>query len=182
MAEIRGFLKYKRKKTGYRPIEQRICDYREVELTLTPEDIIQQAARCIDCGIPFCHGMGCPLGNNIPEFNDYVYKGQWQQACDVLHSTNNFPEITGRICPAPCETACTLAVNDEPVFIRHIEYQIVERGFKEGWIKPVIAQQKTGKRIAVIGSGPAGLAAAQQLARAGHNVVVFEKDDKIGGL
>ncbi len=182
MAEIRGFLKYKRKKTGYRPIEQRICDYREVELTLTPEDIVQQAARCIDCGIPFCHGMGCPLGNNIPEFNDYVYKGQWQQACDILHATNNFPEITGRICPAPCETACTLAINDEPVFIRQIEYQIVERGFKEGWIKPVIAKQKTGKRVAVIGSGPAGLAAAQQLARAGHEVVVFEKDEKIGGL
>ncbi len=182
MAEIKGFLKYKRKKTGYRPIEQRVCDYREVELTLTPEDIVQQAARCIDCGIPFCHGMGCPLGNNIPEFNDYVYKGQWQQACDILHSTNNFPEITGRICPAPCETACTLAINDEPVFIRHIEYQIVERGFKEGWIKPVIAKQRTGKRVAVIGSGPAGLAAAQQLARAGHDVVVFEKDEKIGGL
>ncbi|MFA5292103.1 MAG: glutamate synthase subunit beta [Phycisphaerae bacterium] len=182
MAEIKGFVKYKRKKTGYRPIEQRILDYKEVELALTPEDIMQQAARCIDCGIPFCHGLGCPLGNNIPEFNDMIYKGQWQKACELLHSTNNFPEITGRICPAPCETACTLAINDEPVFIRHIEYQIVERGFKEGWIKPIIARQKTGKRIAIIGSGPAGLAAAQELARAGHNVVVFEKDDKIGGL
>ncbi|MGB8226858.1 MAG: glutamate synthase subunit beta [Sedimentisphaerales bacterium] len=182
MAEIKGFLKYKRKKTGYRPIEQRILDYKEVELTLTPDDIIQQAARCIDCGIPFCHGVGCPLGNNIPEFNDMIYKGQWQKACQLLHSTNNFPEITARVCPAPCETACTLAINDEPVFIRQIEYQIVERGFKEGWIKPVIAKQKTGKRIAIIGSGPAGLAAAQQLARAGHNVVVFEKDEKIGGL
>jgi len=182
MAEIKGFLKYKRKKTGYRPMKQRILDYKEVELVLTPEDIIQQAARCIDCGIPFCHGLGCPLGNNIPEFNDMIYKGQWQKACELLHSTNNFPEITGRVCPAPCETACTLAVNDEPVFIRHIEFQIVERGFKEGWIKPIIAKEKTGKRAAVIGSGPAGLAAAQQLARAGHNVVVFEKDDKIGGL
>jgi NAD(P)H-dependent glutamate synthase small subunit len=182
MAEIKGFLKYKRKKTGYRPIEQRILDYKEVELALTPDDIIQQAARCIDCGIPFCHGVGCPLGNNIPEFNDMIYKGQWQKACQFLHSTNNFPEITARVCPAPCETACTLAINDEPVFIRQIEYQIVERGFKEGWIKPVIAKQKTGKRIAVIGSGPAGLAAAQQLARAGHNTVVFEKDEKIGGL
>lgn len=182
MAEIKGFLKFKRKKTGYRPIEQRVLDYKEVELALTPDDIIEQAARCIDCGIPFCHGLGCPLGNNIPEFNDYIYKGQWQQACELLHSTNNFPEITGRVCPAPCETACTLAVNDEPVFIRHIEFQIVERGFSEGWIKPIIAKQKTGKRIAVIGSGPAGLAAAQQLARAGHNVVVFEKDEKIGGL
>ena len=182
MAEIKGFLKYKRKKTGYRPIEQRILDYKEVELALTPDDIIQQAARCIDCGIPFCHGVGCPLGNNIPEFNDLVYKGQWQKACRLLHSTNNFPEITARICPAPCETACTLAINDEPVFIRQIEFQIVERGFENGWIKPVIAKQKTGKKVAVIGSGPAGLAAAQQLVRAGHGVVIFEKDEKIGGL
>jgi NAD(P)H-dependent glutamate synthase small subunit len=182
MAEIKGFLKYKGKKTAYRPIEERVTDFKEVELTLTPDDIIQQAARCMDCGIPFCHGVGCPLGNNIPEFNDMIYKGQWQKACELLHSTNNFPEITARVCPAPCETACTLAINDEPVLIRHIEYQIVERGFEEGWIKPIIAKKKTGKRAAVIGSGPAGLAAAQQLARAGHSVVVFEKDDKIGGL
>jgi NAD(P)H-dependent glutamate synthase small subunit len=182
MAEIKGFLKYKRKKTGYRPIEKRILDYKEVELALTPDDIIQQAARCIDCGIPFCHGVGCPLGNNIPEFNDMIYKGRWQKACQLLHSTNNFPEITARVCPAPCETACTLAINDEPVFIRQIEFQIVERGFENGWIKPVIAKQKTGKKVAIIGSGPAGLAAAQQLARAGHSVVVFEKNEKIGGL
>lgn len=182
MAEIKGFLKYKRKKAGYRPIEQRILDYREVELTLAPDDIIQQAARCMDCGVPFCHGAGCPLGNNIPEFNDMIYRGQWQKACQLLHSTNNFPEITARVCPAPCETACTLAINDEPVLIRHIEYQIVEKGFEQGWIKPVIAKQKTGKKVAVIGSGPAGLAAAQQLARVGHSVVVFEKDKKIGGL
>ena len=182
MAEIKGFLKYKRKKTAYRPIEERITDFKEVELALTPDDIIQQAARCMDCGIPFCHGVGCPLGNNIPEFNDMIYKGQWQKACELLHSTNNFPEITARVCPAPCETACTLAINDEPVFIRQIEYQIVERGFDQGWIKPIIAKEKTGKKVAVIGSGPAGLAAAQQLARAGHSVVVFEKDEKIGGL
>jgi len=182
MAEIKGFLRYKRKKTGYRPIEKRILDYKEVELALTPDDIIQQAARCIDCGIPFCHGVGCPLGNNIPEFNDLIYKGRWQKACQLLHSTNNFPEITARVCPAPCETACTLAINDEPVFIRQIEFQIVERGFENGWIKPVIAKQKTGKKVAVIGSGPAGLAVAQQLARAGHSVVVFEKNEKVGGL
>ena len=182
MAEIKGFLKYKRKKTAYRPIEERVTDFKEVELALTPDDIIQQVARCIDCGIPFCHGVGCPLGNNIPEFNDMIYKGQWQKACELLHSTNNFPEITARVCPAPCETACTLAINDEPVFIRQIEYQIVERGFEKGWIKPIIAKEKTGKKIAVIGSGPAGLAAAQQLARAGHSIVVFEKDEKIGGL
>jgi len=182
MAEIKGFLKYKGKKTAYRPIEERVTDFKEVELTLTPDDIIQQAARCMDCGIPFCHGVGCPLGNNISEFNDMIYKGQWQKACELLHSTNNFPEITARVCPAPCETACTLAINDEPALIRHIEYQIVERGFEDGWIKPIIAKKKTGKRAAVIGSGPAGLAAAQQLARAGHSVVVFEKDDKIGGL
>lgn len=182
MGEIKGFLKYKRKKTGYRPIEQRILDYREVELSLTPDDIIQQAARCIDCGIPFCHALGCPLGNNIPEFNDLIYTGQWQKACQLLHSTNNFPEVTARVCPAPCETACTLSINDEPVFIRQIEFQIVERGFKEGWIQPIIAKHKTGKKVAVIGSGPSGLAAAQQLARAGHSVTVFEKDEKIGGL
>jgi glutamate synthase (NADPH) small chain len=182
MAEIKGFLKYKRKKTGYRPIEQRITDFREVELTLTPDDIIQQAARCMDCGIPFCHGVGCPLGSNIPEFNDMIYKGQWQKACELLHSTNNFPEITARVCPAPCETACTLAINDEPVLIRHIEYQIVEKGFEQGWIKPITAKEKTDKKIAIIGSGPAGLAAAQQLARDGHSVAVFEKDEKIGGL
>ncbi|MCD4830972.1 MAG: glutamate synthase subunit beta [Anaerohalosphaeraceae bacterium] len=182
MAEIKGFLKYKRKSPGYRPVKERIKDYRELELALTPEDIISQAVRCMDCGIPFCHGVGCPIQNNIPEFNELVYKGRWKQACQVLHSTNNFPEMTGRICPAPCETACTLAVNDEAVLIRHIEYQIVERGFSEGWIEPQAASEKTGKKIAVIGSGPAGLAAAQQLARAGHSVVVFEKDEKCGGL
>jgi len=160
MAETKGFLKYKRKDTGHRPIKERIGDFKEIELPLTPDDIVQQAARCSDCGIPFCHGMGCPLNNRIPEFNELIYKDRWQQACDNLHSTNNFPEITGRVCPAPCETACTLAVNDEPVLIRHIEYQIVETGFKEGWIKPLLAEKKTGKRVAIIGSGPAGLAAA----------------------
>jgi len=182
MGEIRGFLKYKRQPAGYRPVEERIHDFGELELPLTPEQIHQQAARCMDCGIPFCHGAGCPLGNRIPEFNDLLYRGKWQEACDNLHLTNNFPEITGRICPAPCETACTLAINDEPVLIRHIEFQIAEMGFAEGWIKPMPAPEKTGKRVAVVGSGPAGLAAAQQLARAGHEVVVFEKDEKPGGM
>ncbi len=182
MAEIRGFLRYHRQPVGHRPVEQRVHDFEELDLPLTPDEIRQQAARCMDCGIPFCHGAGCPVLNNIPDFNDLVYKDKWQQACENLHDTNNFPEITGRICPAPCETACTLAVNDEPVLIKHIEYKIVERGFEEGWIKPMPAAKKTGKRVAVIGSGPAGLAAAQQLARSGHDVVVFEKDERVGGM
>jgi len=182
MGEIKGFLKYSRTEAGHRPIEERIHDFKELELGLSPDQLRQQAARCMDCGIPFCHAVGCPLGNRIPEFNELIYQGRWRMACQMLHSTNNFPEVTGRVCPAPCETACTLAVNDEPVLIRHIELQIVERGFKEGWIKPLIPEHKTSKRVAVIGSGPAGLAVAQQLARAGHDVTVFEKDDKIGGM
>jgi glutamate synthase (NADPH/NADH) small chain len=182
MAESKAFLKHKRRPVGHRPIEERIHDFRELELPLTPDQITQQAQRCMDCGIPFCHGAGCPLQNYIPDFNELVYKGRWEQACRVLHWTNNFPEITGRLCPAPCETACTLAISDEPVLIRHIEFQIVEKGFEQDWIKPMPPAHKTGKRIAVVGSGPAGLAASQQLARAGHDVVVFEKDERIGGL
>ncbi len=182
MGELTGFLKYKRRDTRHRPLEERIRDFKELDLPLTPDEIRQQAARCMDCGIPFCHGAGCPLKNRIPDFSELVYKGRWQQACEYLHQTNNFPEITGRICPAPCEAACTLSINDEPVLIKHIEYQIVERGFAEGWIKPAPDAKKTGKKVAVIGSGPAGLAAAQQLARAGHNVVIFEKDELAGGL
>jgi len=182
MGEIKGFIRYKRREVPHRPVTERTLDFEEIDLPLTPEEIHQQAARCMDCGIPFCHGVGCPLENFIPDFNEYVYKGKWAQACRVLHLTNNFPEITGRICPAPCETACTLAIGDEPVLIKHLEFQIVERGFKDGWIKPMPAETKTGKKVAVIGSGPAGLAAAQQLARAGHNVVVFEKSERIGGL
>ncbi len=182
MGEIKGFLKYKRQDIGHRPIEERIHDFKELDLPLTPEQLQQQAARCMDCGIPFCHGVGCPLYNYIPDFNELIYQGNWREACELLHSTNNFPEITGRVCPAPCETACTLAISDQPVLIRHIEFQIVERGFAEGWIKPMPAAKKTGKRVGIIGSGPAGLAAAQQLVRAGHDVVVFEKDQKIGGI
>jgi glutamate synthase (NADPH/NADH) small chain len=182
MAEPKAFMNNKRRPVGHRLIEERIHDFRELELPLAPDQIIQQAKRCMDCGIPFCHGAGCPLKNSIPDFNELVYKGRWEQACRVLHWTNNFPEITGRLCPAPCETACTLAISDEPVLIKHIEYQIVEKGFEQGWIKPMPPAHKTGKRIAVVGSGPAGLAASQQLARAGHDIVVFEKDDRIGGL
>ena len=182
MGETKGFLKYTRQDIEHRPVEERIGDFEDIDIPLSPDDLILQAARCADCGIPFCHGVGCPVYNRIPEFNDLVYRGKWKAACDNLHSTNNFPEITGRVCPAPCESACTLAVNDEPVLIRHIENQIVEKGFAQGWIIPVPAEKKTGKRVAVIGSGPAGLAAAQQLARAGHDVMVFEKDNKVGGL
>jgi glutamate synthase (NADPH/NADH) small chain len=182
MSKTKGFLDYTRQSVTYRPVDVRIGDFQEIEIPLTPEAIKQQAYRCVDCGIPFCHGIGCPVRNIIPEFNDLVYQGRWKQACEVLHSTNNFPEITGRICPAPCEASCTLAINDQPVTIRHIEYQIVERGFAEGWIVPQPSTVKTGKTIAIVGSGPAGLAAAQQLARTGYEVSVFERDKKPGGL
>ena len=182
MAKPTGFMEYPRQEAPHRAITERVKDFSEVNLPLPQEVLIRQAARCMDCGIPFCHGMGCPLQNRIPEFNDLVYRGRWREACENLHSTNNFPEITGRLCPATCEASCTLSIGLEPVLIRQIELQIVERGFSEGWIRPQPAKKRTDKRVAVIGSGPAGLATAQQLIRAGHDVVVFEKDEAIGGL
>ncbi|ARN57149.1 glutamate synthase subunit beta [Sedimentisphaera salicampi] len=182
MGNPTGFMQYKRKEEGHRPAQERVQDYNQIMIPLTPDELKDQAARCMDCGVPFCHGCGCPLGNRIPEFNDYVYKGSWKEACRVLHSTNNFPEFTGLVCPAPCEAACTIGLRDEPVTIRHIEYQIVEHGFEKGWIRPLPPREKTGKKVAVIGSGPAGLAASQQLARAGHTVTLYEKEPAVGGL
>jgi len=182
VADPTGFLNHRRREVPYRPVEQRRGDYDEVSVPLSREDLVAQASRCMDCGVPFCHGIGCPLANRIPEFNDLVYRGRWREASQLLHATNNFPEITARICPAPCEAACTLNLGDEPVLIRHIEYQIVERAFAEGWVRPLPPARRSGKRVAVVGSGPAGLAVAQQLARAGHAVTVFEKDARPGGL
>jgi glutamate synthase (NADPH/NADH) small chain len=159
-----------------------VRDAREIDVPLTPDEIRDQAARCMDCGVPFCHGVGCPLESRIPEFNDLLYRGRWREASELLHSTNNFPEFTGRLCPALCEAACSLSINDHPVVIRHIEWQIVERAWQEGWIVPLPPARRTGRKVAIVGSGPAGLAAAQQLARSGHDVTVFEKDHAIGGL
>ena len=182
MGKPTGFLEYERKDPPKRPVEERIKDFREVEQFLPIEELEIQAARCMDCGVPYCHSFGCPLSNRIPDWNDMVYKGLWRRALDLLHSTNNLPEITGRVCPSPCEAACTLSINQPPVTIRHIELQIVERGWKEGWIVPETPPFRTGKRVAIVGSGPSGLAAAQQLARAGHEAVLFEKSDRIGGI
>ncbi len=182
MADPQGFLEFDRREATYRGVDERVKHFREFLQPLEEKDLTVQAARCMDCGIPFCHSAGCPVKNRIPEFNDLIWRGKWKEACDNLHSTNNFPEITGRICPAPCEESCTLSINEDPVLIKHIEYQIAERGFAEGWIQPLVPAQKTGKRVAVVGSGPAGMAGAQQLARKGHEVVVFEKDEHIGGL
>jgi NAD(P)H-dependent glutamate synthase small subunit len=182
MGKVTGFLEYQRINPNKRPIDQRVHDFNEFELSLSEIDIQQQAARCMDCGVPFCHAYGCPLKNRIPDWNEMVYRGQWKRALDLLQATNNFPEITGRVCPELCEAACILAINQPAVTTRQIELQIVERGFREGWILPEKPNQKTGKRIAIIGSGPTGLATAQQLARLGHEVVVFEQADRIGGI
>jgi glutamate synthase (NADPH/NADH) small chain len=181
MGKITGFMEFRRVEEGYQPPAERIKHYREFVIGLTEEQAKVQGARCMDCGTPFCNS-GCPIHNIIPDFNDLVYRGDWKSAITVLHSTNNFPEFTGRICPAPCEAACTLNINDDPVGIKSIEHAIIDRAWAEGWVQPQPPAVKTGKKVAVVGSGPAGLAAAQQLARAGHDVTVFEKNDRIGGL
>jgi glutamate synthase (NADPH/NADH) small chain len=181
MGKVTGFLEVERHERGYAPAGERITHYREFVQPLPPAELKAQASRCMNCGIPFCHN-GCPVNNIIPDWNNLVYEDDWRSALDVLHSTNNFPEFTGRICTAPCEESCTLNIEDTPVTIKSIECQIIDRGWDEGWVTPQPAPVKTHKRIAVVGSGPAGLACAQQLARAGHAVVVFEKNDRVGGL
>lgn len=181
MGKVTGFKEISRQDRVYAPVAERVKHYREFIIPLKSEDVSYQGARCMDCGIPFCH-QGCPVNNIIPDWNDLVYQGKWREALQVLHSTNNFPEFTGRICPAPCEAACTLNLTDEPVTIKTIECSIINKGWQEGWIEPQIPSHRTGKRVAIVGSGPAGLACAQQLARAGHHVTVFEKSDRIGGL
>ncbi|MBS7779692.1 glutamate synthase subunit beta [Acidovorax sp. CCYZU-2555] len=181
MGKATGFLEYERIEEGYKPVAERLKNYKEFVIALTPEQAKVQGARCMDCGTPFCNN-GCPVNNIIPDFNDLVYRGDWENAIKVLHSTNNFPEFTGRICPAPCEAACVVNINAAPIGIKSIEHAIIDRAWAEGWVKPLPATVKTGKTVAVIGAGPAGMAAAQQLARAGHSVTLFEKNDRIGGL
>lgn len=181
MGDVRGFLKHGRATPGRRPIAVRVQDWNEVYEDFALEDLEVQASRCMDCGIPFCN-QGCPLGNLIPEWNDLVYRGRWMEAIERLHATNNFPDFTGRLCPAPCEAACVLGISQDPVSIKQVEFELIDRAFGEGWVYPVLASVRTGKKVAVIGSGPAGLAAAQQLTRAGHEVTVFERADRIGGL
>jgi glutamate synthase (NADPH/NADH) small chain len=181
MGKITGFLELARIQEAAEPANERVHHYREFVLALDDAAASKQGARCMDCGIPFCQS-GCPVSNIIPDWNDLVYRHQWRRALDVLHATNNFPEFTGRVCPAPCEAACTLNINNDPVGIKSIEHFIIDKGWEEGWVEPLLPESKTGKRVAVIGSGPAGMACAQQLARAGHDVVLFEKADRIGGL
>src|SRR6187401_96407 len=190
MGKVTGFLEIEREDRDYQPVAERIKHWHEFVLPLPEKEIRDQAARCMDCGVPYCHGTsritgartGCPVNNHIPDWNDLVYRGNWDEAARNLHSTNNFPEFTGRICPAPCEASCTLNIPDTPVTIKTIECQIIDRGWDEGWIAARPSERGTGKRVAVVGSGPAGLACAQQLARAGHATTVFEKSDRIGGL
>ena len=181
MGKITGFLEFDRKIEAYAPVKERLKNYQEFTVPMEEKELKDQGARCMDCGIPFCHS-GCPLGNLIPDFNDAVYRGKWEKAAGILHSTNNFPEFTGRLCPAPCEEACVLGINEDPVSIENIEKNIVETAFEKGWVVAQPPATRTDKKIAVIGSGPAGLATAQQLNRAGHNVTVFERDEKPGGL
>ncbi len=181
MGKVTGFLEYERLEEGYEPPQARLKTWKEFVITLNADQAKVQSARCMDCGTPFCNS-GCPVNNIIPDFNELVFQGDWKLALDVLHQTNNFPEFTGRVCPAPCEAACTLNVNDDAVGIKSIEHAIIDRGWAEGWVTPMLPTARTGKRVAVVGSGPAGLAAAQQLARAGHDVTVFEKNNRIGGL
>ncbi len=181
MGKTTGFMEYERIDEGYEPVAKRLKNYKEFVIALNDEQARIQGARCMDCGTPFCNS-GCPVNNIIPDFNDLVYQQDWKSAITVLHSTNNFPEFTGRICPAPCEAACTLNINTDPVGIKSIEHAIIDRAWEEGWVQPQPAKHKTGKKVAVVGSGPAGMAAAQQLARAGHDVTLFEKNDRIGGL
>ena len=181
MGKTTGFMEYGRLEEGYKSVPERLKHYREFVIGLDGAQAKVQAARCMDCGTPFCNN-GCPVNNIIPDFNDLVYHADWKSAIEVLHSTNNFPEFTGRICPAPCEAACVLNVNDDPVGIKSIEHAIIDRAWAEGWVQPRVAKHQTGKKVAVVGSGPAGMAAAQQLARAGHSVTLFEKNDRVGGL
>ena len=181
MGKITGFLEYERETPARRPIFERVNDWFEVYREFPTENLQEQASRCMDCGVPFCH-TGCPVNNLIPDWNDLVWKGRWREAARMLHSTNNFPEFTGRICPAPCEAACVLGINDNPVTIKLVEQNIIDRAFEEGWVVPEPPRRRTGKKVAIVGSGPAGLAAAQQLNRAGHLVTVFEKEDRLGGL
>jgi len=182
MGKATGFLEVPRVTYSTRPIEQRKKDYNEIVQPLSLEEIAKQGSRCMDCGIPFCHSMGCPVYNLIPEWNDLVYKGEWREAYERLEMTNNLPEITGRICPAPCETACTLSINSSPITIKQIELAIIENAWEKGWVIPLPPKNETGKRVAIIGSGPSGIAAAQQLRRMGHTVTLFEKDERIGGI
>ena len=183
MADPDGFLKHKRHDAEHRPVHLRVRDWGEMYERADLATVRDQASRCMDCAIPFCNSLnGCPLGNLIPDWNDLVYRDRWRDAIDRLHATNNFPEFTGRMCPAPCESACVLAINDDPVTIKQVENEIIDYAWEHGWVTPVRPTSKTSKRVAVVGSGPAGMAAAQQLTRAGHDVVVYERDDRAGGL